>query len=624
MKKIYTTIFIAMMGFATANMHAQCSLAISPSAPTVCSGDVVTLTATATPPSTAVNLPTTMAAGNNHRGNMFDITATNTIVIDSFAASPMGNTTIEIYYKAGSYSGFENTPGAWTLVGSAAVTSLPLPTPTPVPVFVNVTIPAGQTYAFYVTSSNTAVSLNYTDGTAAGNVFASDANIAFKEGVGMEYPFTAGSGSTFSPRVWNGVIYYSLPSTATISYMWSTTETTATIAPTVTSNSQYIVAATVTGCPTLIDTVDVAVSVPPVFAGNDTAICAGNSITLSGSGAVSYSWDNSVVDGASFSPTASNLYTVTGTDGFGCTATDQINVTVNTLPTVSAGTDMAVCSGMSATLSGSGANTYTWDNSVVDGVAFSPSATMSYIVTGTDANGCMDTDTVQITVNSNPIINGGNDTALCAGSSLTLSGSGAVSYVWDNGVMNNVAFVPASTTNYTVIGTDGNGCTGTDMVSVTVNTVNTTTAVSGGTITAAETPATYQWINCATGNPLSGETAQSFTATTGGNYAVIILDANGCQDTSSCQSITFAGISNVSNEQPVISAFPNPNNGSFTLQTTVTGTFVLQNELGQEISSVYLNASNNFTATFNNLATGFYFVKPTNNNSKGLKIVVTH
>jgi hypothetical protein len=528
MKKIYFAFALMLSLAGTKNSFGQCGLTISPSASTVCSGDAVTLTATATPPVNASTLTTTMAAGNNHRGNMFDITATNSVTISSFDASPMGNTTIAVYYKTGTYAGFANTPGAWTLIGSAAVTAMPAGTPTPVPVAVNVTIPAGQTYAFYVTSTNTAVSLNYTDGTAVGATYVSDASINFKQGVGLEYPFTAGTGSTFSPRVWNGVIHYTTPApTPTITYLWNTSAATSAITPTVIASSQYTVQASVTGCPTMYDTVDIAVSIPVVNAGNDTAICEGSMATLSASGAISYSWNNGVSNGVGFAPSSTMSYMVTGTDTYGCTATDNVTVTVNTLPNVDAGAYTNVCNGSSATLSGSGAVSYTWDNGVTDGLSFVPTATMPYNVTGTDTNGCSSTDTVTVNVLSLPVVDAGADATICSGSSIILSGSGAVSYAWDNGVTDGVAFSPASTMSYEVTGTDANGCMDTNTVMITVDPLPVVSAgtdqavCAGSDVTLTGAGATsYTWNNGVTDGV-------AFTASPG-SYIVTGTDANGC------------------------------------------------------------------------------------------------
>ncbi len=156
-----------------------------------------------------LTLSTTFAAGNNHRGNMFDLVAINQVTIQSFDVHPQGDTNIEVYYKTGTHVGFETNAGAWTLVGDADVVAQPQGTPTPVPLSINVSIDVGETYAFYVTSSNVAVSLNYSNGSTRGNVFASDANLQFLEGTGLEYPYANGGG-LFIPRVWNGVIHYRL------------------------------------------------------------------------------------------------------------------------------------------------------------------------------------------------------------------------------------------------------------------------------------------------------------------------------------------------------------------------------------------------------------------------------
>ncbi|HIP35964.1 MAG TPA: PKD domain-containing protein [Crocinitomix sp.] len=141
-----------------------------------------------------------------------------------------------------------------------------------------------------------------------------------------------------------------------------------------------------------------------VDAGQDVTICTGDMVTLNGSGVVSYVWDNGVDNGVPFAPTSTTTYTVTGTDVNGCTNTDQVTVTVNPLPNVDAGAAQTVCDGTSITLSGSGATSYIWDNGVVNGVSFTPLATTTYTVTGTDANGCVNTDQVTVTVNPMPII----------------------------------------------------------------------------------------------------------------------------------------------------------------------------------------------------------------------------
>ncbi len=220
------------------------------------------------------------------------------------------------------------------------------------------------------------------------------------------------------------------------------------------------------------DTTTVFVNALPTvvaMASADT-ICAGDTVTLSGSGAMTYVWDNGVTDGVPFVPTATTLYTVYGTDANGCSDMDTKTILVNALPTVVANaSSTTVCNGDSVTLTGSGATTYSWDNGVTDGVSFVPTATSTYVVTGTDANGCDNSDSIAVIVNPLPTVDAGTSQTVCDSVQVTLSGSGAVTYSWDNGITNGVPFTQSiGTVVYTVTGTDANGCSNTDTVSVTV------------------------------------------------------------------------------------------------------------------------------------------------------------
>lgn len=102
--------------------------------------------------------------------------------------------------------------------------------------------------------------------------------------------------------------------------------------------------------------------------------------------------------------------------------------------------------------------------------------TYNYVITEIvegSAIGCSQVQnvTTSVVVNPLPIIFAGNDISICQNATVILSGSGAGAggnYVWDNGISNGYAFVPNDTTTYTVIGTDINGCQGTDQVTVNV------------------------------------------------------------------------------------------------------------------------------------------------------------
>jgi hypothetical protein len=322
-----------------------------------------------------------------------------------------------------------------------------------------------------------------------------------------------------------------LTATGAATYSWDNGVTNG-VAFTPTGTLTYtVVGTTAAGC-TASDQVVVTVNpLPVVDAGTDQTVCAGTSVTLTASGASTYSWNNGINQGVAFTPASTLTYTVTGTSAAGCIATDQVVVTVNPLPTVNAGTDQTVCVGASVTLSATGASTYTWNNGVTQGVAFTPASTQTYTVTGTDANGCINTDQVVVTVNPLPTINAGADVAICIGASTTLTASGGTTYTWDNGATQGGSVSPASTTTYTVSGTNANGCVNTDQVVVTVNPLPAINAgadfavCTGGSATLTGSGGVaYTWNN----GVVNGV---SFVPAATNTYTVTGTDANGCINT---------------------------------------------------------------------------------------------
>jgi hypothetical protein len=132
-----------------------------------------------------------------------------------------------------------------------------------------------------------------------------------------------------------------------------------------------------------------------------------------------------------------------------------------------------VCAGSSVTLTASGSGSFTWSGGINDGVPFVPLNTQTYTVTATNACGATATSSITVTVNPLPSVGANaSPTTICEGGSSTLTGNGAATYTWDPGALvGNPSVSPMITTNYTVTGTDGNGCTGTSSVTVTVNIV---------------------------------------------------------------------------------------------------------------------------------------------------------
>jgi len=172
-----------------------------------------------------------------------------------------------------------------------------------------------------------------------------------------------------------------------------------TVSPAATIN--YSVSYTLNGCTSTpaVTTVTVNPNIP-VEAGPNVSICQGEQVILTASGTPNNTWSGGVIDGTSISPNQTTVYYVTGTSVNGCITTDSVTITVNANPIINAGNPQTVCIGQQVNLTGSGAGVggnYTWDNGVIDGQSFAANGTITYTVTGTDANGCSGTATVLIT-----------------------------------------------------------------------------------------------------------------------------------------------------------------------------------------------------------------------------------
>jgi gliding motility-associated-like protein len=215
--------------------------------------------------------------------------------------------------------------------------------------------------------------------------------------------------------------------------------------------------------------------IPTILINETPSICVGQSTILTTTASVSggtYSWqpNGETTNQITVSPIATTNYSVSYTLN-GCTSTPVVTtVTVNPNIPVEAGPNISICQGEQVILTASGTPNNTWSGGVIDGASVSPNQTTVYYVTGTSANGCITTDSVTITVNANPIINGGNPQTVCIGQQVNLTGTGAGfggNYAWDNGVIDGQSFVVNGTITYTVTGTDANGCTGTATVLIT-------------------------------------------------------------------------------------------------------------------------------------------------------------
>lgn len=326
-------------------------------------------------------------------------------------------------------------------------------------------------------------------------------------------------------------------------YSWSTGNTTSSITVSPTSTTSYTVLVTAGSCTaTAVATVTVTTSITAVVNGN-TTICSGNSTTLTASGGTTFSWSTGATSASiTITPTTSGSYTVIVSSGT-CADTTSINVTVNPLPTAVISPNTTICAGNSATLTASGGTSFSWSNgSMFPSQTVNPGSTTGYTVTITDANGCTDTASTTIFVNTGPTASVNGNTLLCTGDATTLNASGGNSYSWNTGATSaSINVTPSSTTTYTVIATNTSGCSDTTSITVAVSpppvaniSGNDTICAGNNTVLIASGGGSYSW------NTTPVQTTSSVNVSTAGNYLVVV-SIGSCTDTASFNVVVVSG-----------------------------------------------------------------------------------
>lgn len=285
-------------------------------------------------------------------------------------------------------------------------------------------------------------------------------------------------------------------------YLWNfgagaspATATTATVSNVTWSTSgTKTVTLTVTdaGNKTFISTKTINVNAPMSVSVNgrtDTIICNANAqltaLVAGGYPPYTYSWSSGLGSTATVNtPTVSGTYTVTVTDSVGCTKTANINLTYG-VANGNAGPDRIVCVNDPAfTITATGGSTYMWSTGAnTPSITVDPPSSTSYYVTITNAVGCSIKDTVNVTVNPNPVAAISGPDTICPNQQINLTASGGGTYLWSTGANTaTISVAPAVTTTYTVTVTSGLSCSSTASKTVNVTQINFScrTTVNGG------------------------------------------------------------------------------------------------------------------------------------------------
>ncbi|MBL0341721.1 MAG: T9SS type A sorting domain-containing protein [Bacteroidetes bacterium] len=308
-------------------------------------------------------------------------------------------------------------------------------------------------------------------------------------------------------------------------YLWS--DSTSNQILTVGATGSYSVIVTdQNGC-SATDSIDVTVILAPLVAlGPDTTLCFGSSLIIAApAGEASYLWSTGDTT-ETITVTAPGVYAVQVANTTGCSASDTIDVFFNAPLVIALGADTALCQGDTLTLdAGAGFSSYLWsDASLLQTLSVSASGT--YFVDVVDSLGCTANDTIEIIINPLPVVDLGNDTTFCGGTTFTLDGgAGFVNYLWNDGTQTQTIAIVTSGT-YSLIVTDLNGCAGTDAV-----VVNATPLVDLGP-DLVQCEGTIVTLDAGPGLPFyfwsDGTSGQTIDVTLSGNYSVSVSDLTGC------------------------------------------------------------------------------------------------
>lgn len=484
---------------------------------------------------TAGSLLTSYAGGNGSSANFFDVipsTNLNITSLDVNCSSALGTAvTAQVWVRTGTcYLNVPTTAPGWTLFATINATSAGsgLATHLTFPGNSVISMLAGQTYALAVgfTTGSMAYSNATAGQTAANTTLASNAFITIKCGYGGTLT------GAIIDRNWNGQLYfvanpactsprlpvlgvvltppsviatvstqnvcynyldtlhasYTQPSYPfSYSYTWmpgNLNGATVTVNPTV--STVYTVTALDAnyGCTTTATTPATNILPLPTVGGNYSPappICTGTPITLTGTGALTYTWTGGAINGVAFVP-SQNSFTVTGTAANGCQNSAVVNVPIiNTpAPTATISGTTTICNGQSAlvtvTLIGLSNNisftilnsvtnqTTTYSNNGSSSVTYvlnvNPTQTTTYSLVSVidNTSGCYGTVSGNCVITVNPVpvagtatIGGANSTVLCASggtAQITLSGyTGNIT--WQSATSPNGPWLPTSNTSNT-------------------------------------------------------------------------------------------------------------------------------------------------------------------------------
>ena len=302
--------------------------------------------------------------------------------------------------------------------------------------------------------------------------------------------------------------------------------------------------------------------------------------------------DNSGMDCKNYSTTligwANNINTPNGLNlgasgiSYGTNAASSRNYLLNTKGWTINGdivNGFACCLPTASNQSQTACNSFTFNNQTITQSGI-------YFDTLTNSTGCDSIITLNLTINNS--------------TSNTLNQTACNSYTFNNQTLIQSGIYFDTLTNSI-------GCDSIITLNLTINSANATTTQSGTELSASASGATYQWLTCSPFTLIAGATNQTYSATTNGDYAVIVTE-NGCTDTSNCMTVNSVGINDI-NTNNLVTISPNPTHSIFKIECPMNGAkVILYNSFGQKLLTSKIEKQSTLI-DISQYPTGIYFAE---------------
>ena len=308
--------------------------------------------------------------------------------------------------------------------------------------------------------------------------------------------------------------------------------------------------------------------------------------------------------------------------GYGFGKADALGLLTSKNIALSIDPILGICVGSTATLHANSPSTLynsVWSNGTV-GVNMTTAIVGSYYVKGLDSAGCYTrSNPIALGTLALPFVDAGASYSTCPGEEISLLGTGtAVTYQWDNGVLNNESFVPLSSGVYYVTGTGSNGCQNMDSISVNLFDVDPV-SYNETTTTVMEGSGPF---NVAPGSPSGGVysgpgiigTSFHPTLTGPGSFYVSYsyTDGNGCT-TSDSSLIEVVDLNSIAmNTLQALWISPNPASEWLTIHGLTAHTAISIIDVSGRVILNMVSETSEATLNVHGLTSGMYLIEANN------------